>query len=40
MEWKEGKLIQAKLFSALGGICTVASAQPIKVVEKVQLPAK
>jgi alpha-L-fucosidase 2 len=30
--WKEGQLVQSKIYSALGGNCRVRSYQPIKVV--------
>jgi alpha-L-fucosidase 2 len=33
INWKNGKLSQAKIYSATGGNCRVSSLQPIKVVE-------
>ena len=33
INWKDGKLSQAKIYSAIGGNCRVSSLHPIKVVE-------
>ena len=33
INWKDGKLAQAKVYSANGGNCRVSSLQPVKVVE-------
>jgi alpha-L-fucosidase 2 len=33
INWKDGKLVQAKVYSRNGGNCRVSSLQPIKVVE-------
>ncbi|HEY9343347.1 MAG TPA: glycoside hydrolase family 95 protein, partial [Hanamia sp.] len=33
INWKNGKLSQAKIYSALGGNCRISTLQPVKVVE-------
>ena len=33
IEWKNGQLVQSRLYSALGGTCRIRSYQPVKVVE-------
>jgi alpha-L-fucosidase 2 len=33
MTWKNGRLLQSKIYSALGGNCRVTTLQPVKVVE-------
>jgi len=33
INWKDGKLIQAKIYSGNGGNCRVSSLKPIKVIE-------
>jgi alpha-L-fucosidase 2 len=33
IQWKNGQLIQSKIYSALGGNCRVRSYQPIKLIE-------
>ena len=40
INWKDGKLSQAKIYSANGGNCRVSSLQPIKVVEVKSGPAE
>ena len=32
IEWKDGKLLQSKIYSVLGGNCRIATRQPVKVV--------
>lgn len=39
IEWKNGKLVSAKIFSALGGNCRISSAAPIEVIGSVSRPA-
>ncbi|MGN6533732.1 MAG: glycoside hydrolase family 95 protein [Ginsengibacter sp.] len=33
MDWKNGKLIKAKIYSAIGGNCRISTLQPAKVIE-------
>ncbi len=33
ISWKDGKLLQSKIYSALGGNCRIRTYQPVKVVE-------
>jgi alpha-L-fucosidase 2 len=33
INWKEGKLSQAKIYSANGGTCRISTLQPVKVIE-------
>lgn len=33
IQWKQGKLVSASIYSALGGMCRVHSEKPIKVIE-------
>jgi alpha-L-fucosidase 2 len=40
MEWRDGRLVNAKIYSGNGGVCRVASLQPIKVVEVKSKPAQ
>jgi alpha-L-fucosidase 2 len=40
IQWKNGKLVQTKIYSALGGHCRVRSYQPIKVLEIKSTEAK
>jgi len=40
LSWKNGKLEQARIYSALGGNCRVSYIHPIKVVEVRSMPAK
>src|SRR5215204_1313440 len=40
MQWKEGKLSGAKIYSALGGDCRLRTMQPVKVVEVKSSEAK
>ena len=40
INWKNGKLTQAKIYSVNGGNCRVSSLQPIKVVEVKSKPAE
>jgi alpha-L-fucosidase 2 len=39
INWKAGKLSQAKIYSGNGGVCRVSAQQPIKVVEVKSKPA-
>jgi alpha-L-fucosidase 2 len=34
IDWKEGQLSGAKIYSALGGVCRISTSTPIQVVEK------
>ena len=38
LEWKEGQLAEARIYSALGGPCIIRTAVPVKVVETTSLP--
>ena len=38
LEWKEGQLAGARIYSALGGPCIIRTAVPVKVVETTSLP--
>jgi alpha-L-fucosidase 2 len=40
IQWKNGKLVQSKIYSALGGNCRVKTYQPVKVVEVTSVEAK
>jgi alpha-L-fucosidase 2 len=40
IQWKNGKLVQSKIYSALGGNCRVKTYQPVKVVEVASVEAK
>jgi alpha-L-fucosidase 2 len=40
IQWKNGKLVQSKIYSALGGNCRVKTYQPVKVVEVTSVDAK
>jgi alpha-L-fucosidase 2 len=40
ISWKEGKLLEAKIYSGKGGLCRVTSSQPVKVIEVKSKPAK
>jgi alpha-L-fucosidase 2 len=39
INWKDGKLLQAKIYSALGGNCRIKTFQPVKVIEVKSLQA-
>jgi alpha-L-fucosidase 2 len=39
INWKNGKLAQAKIYSGNGGVCRVSSLQPVKVIEVKSKPA-
>ena len=39
MEWENGQLIQAKIYSALGGNCRIRTSQPVKLLEVKPVPA-
>ena len=39
INWKNGKLAQAKIYSGNGGVCRVSSLQPVKVIEAKSKPA-
>ncbi|HEU5168840.1 MAG TPA: glycoside hydrolase family 95 protein [Chitinophagaceae bacterium] len=39
INWKNGKLAQAKIYSGIGGVCRVSSLQPVKVIEAKSKPA-
>ena len=40
INWNEGKLSQAKIYSGNGGVCRISSLQPVKVVEIKSKPAQ
>lgn len=40
INWKEGKLSQAKIYSGSGGICRVSTKQPVRVMEVNSIPAR
>jgi alpha-L-fucosidase 2 len=40
INWKDGKLAQAKVYSGNGGVCRISSLQPVKVVEVKSIPAE
>jgi alpha-L-fucosidase 2 len=40
INWKDGKLSQAKIYSANGGVCRISSLQPVKIVEVKSRPAQ
>lgn len=40
INWNDGKLTQAKIYSGNGGVCRISSLQPIKVIEVKSKPAK
>ena len=40
MQWREGKLTEAKIYSSLGGDCRLRTAQPVKIVEVKEKEAK
>jgi alpha-L-fucosidase 2 len=39
LQWKDGKLMQGKIYAALGGNCRISYDQPVKVVETSSVPA-
>jgi alpha-L-fucosidase 2 len=39
INWNDGKLAQAKIYSAIGGLCRLSSLQPVKVIEVNSKPA-
>ena len=39
MIWKDGKLVQSKVYAALGGNCRLRTTLPVKVIEVKSLPA-
>jgi alpha-L-fucosidase 2 len=39
INWKDGKLVQSKIYSALGGNCRLRTTGPVKVVETKSTPA-
>jgi alpha-L-fucosidase 2 len=40
VNWNDGKLKQAKIYSGNGGVCRISSLQPVKVMEVKSMPAK
>ena len=40
INWNDGKLSQAKIYSGNGGVCRISSLQPVKVVEVKSKPAQ
>ena len=40
VNWQNGKLTQAKIYSGNGGVCRVSSLQPIKIIEVKSKPAE
>lgn len=40
IEWKDGKLLQSKIFSGSGGNCRIRSIQPVKVIEVKSVTAR
>ncbi len=38
IQWKDGQLVQSKIYSALGGNCRLKTFQPVKVVETKSIP--
>jgi alpha-L-fucosidase 2 len=40
VNWNDGKLKQAKIYSGNGGVCRISSLQPVKVMEVKSKPAK
>jgi alpha-L-fucosidase 2 len=39
LQWENGKLLQGKIYSALGGNCRISCDQPIKIAEVASVPA-
>jgi alpha-L-fucosidase 2 len=39
INWKDGKLVQSKIYAALGGNCRLRTTHPVKVVETPSTPA-
>jgi alpha-L-fucosidase 2 len=39
INWKDGKLVQSKIYAALGGNCRLRTAHPVKVIETKSTPA-
>ena len=39
MQWKNGKLLRARVYSGSGGNCRLTTLQPVKVVEVTSIPA-
>jgi alpha-L-fucosidase 2 len=40
INWNDGKLSQAKIYSGNGGVCRISSLQPVKVIEVKSKPAQ
>ena len=40
IQWKEGKLQQAKIYSGSGGVCRISALQAVKVLETNTIPVK